>query len=141
MRRLLLVLLVTGCGATSSELDGSLDVTRSEYGSWSMVPTRCSSGEHQGFFGVDLIDGDDTSSLVRLVLDPIDGYSLVMNVPGEDLSLAIAAPAASCEMFDLLVERQSSRVNDIQNVRGHILVRCDVADIELDADLQFSNCH
>lgn len=124
-----------------SDLDGALAVTRSEYGEWSMTPTRCASGEHQGFFGVDLIEGDDASTLVRLVLDPVDGYSLVMNVPGEELSLEISAPAAACELFDLYIEREPSRVNNITNVRGHVLVSCEAADIALEADLSFEHCH
>lgn len=133
-------LLLVGCGAGGS-IDGEMSARVDEYeAEWTMTPTRCVSGEHAGFFGVDLIAGDDQDTLVRLVQDPIEGASFGMNVPGTDRALFIDA-SAGCELFDVEVVRENSRVNNYWNVTGHALIDCVSAGLELHVDVSFSGCH
>lgn len=130
-----------GLGDGGSDIDGTMTAELAAYkASWTVTPTACGSGEHQGFFGVDLIEGDREDALIRVLLDPKDGYSLGINIPGEDMALFLG-PDAGCELFDLELARESSRVNDYWNVGGHALVDCAGPGIELHVDLVFSGCH
>ncbi len=129
-----------GCGVSGS-IDGMLsaevDVPATK---WTMTPTRCVSGEHAGFFGVDLIAGDDEDTLVRVLHDPIDGYAFGTNIPGTEQSLFIDA-AAGCELFDVALAREDSRVNNYWNMTGHALIDCSLRELELHVDISFSGCH
>ncbi len=139
MRRTsLLLLALAGCVSGETGLGGELSVTSREHGSWSVAPDDCFSGERQGFFGVDLLEDDDEARIVRIVLDPIDGYVLKLNVPERDYALVIGADG--CARWDLLVERTNTRVNNVWEVRGHANITCDLPDLEIHADLSFSAC-
>ncbi|HEY8376757.1 MAG TPA: hypothetical protein VIK91_09725 [Nannocystis sp.] len=139
MRRAGLVLLCLAACA-GGDLEGRLSVRSDEYGSWTMSPTTCYSGEHQGFFGVDLTEDGDTSRGVRIVLDPIDGYLLRLNVPERDIALVLGESTSSCEAFEVHVERTNTRINNIWVVEGHAFVKCRTPTTEIDADLEFSGC-
>lgn len=140
-----LIVLTMACGlggvGGGGDIDGTMTAELAAFkASWTVTPTICGSGEHQGFFGVDLVEGDREDALIRVLLDPKDGYSLGINIPGEDMALFLG-PDAGCEVFDLEVARESSRVNDYWNVGGHALVDCSGPGIELHVDLVFSGCH
>lgn len=134
------VVLLAGCEAGGS-IDGMLSAQVDAFdATWTMTPTRCVSGEHAGFFGVDLIAGDDQDTLVRVVQDPIEGASFGMNVPGTEMSLFLNA-GADCELFDVEVVRENSQVNNYWNVTGHALIDCSTRELELHADISFAGCH
>jgi hypothetical protein len=139
-RALVLVVMLGGCGG-GDPVDGSVEVEIDMYdAAWTMTPTRCASGEHQGFLGVDMLEGDDETRLLRVVLDPVDGYSLGTNVPGTENAVFIDA-SAGCEVFDLEVARQNSRYNNYWNVAGHVVVDCSLPGFEMHADIAFAGCH
>lgn len=134
------VMVLAGCGVSGS-IDGSVTARVDEFdAAWTMTPTRCVSGEHAGFFGVDLLAGDDQDTLVRVVQDPIAGASFGTNVPGTDRAVFIDAEAG-CELFEVEVARENSRVNNYWNVTGHALIDCVSAGLELHVDVSFSGCH
>jgi hypothetical protein len=99
-----------------------------------------SSGERQGFFGVDLRGGGKDDAIVRAIQDPVQGPLLRVNVPGTDKALTLQ-PGPGCAHFEVQVERQNSRINNISNVRGRVRVACDTPELALDADITFANCH
>ena len=135
-----LMAMLCGCGVSSS-IDGMLAAeVDAPATKWTMTPTRCVSGEHAGFFGVDLLAGEDQDTLVRVVQDPITGASFGTNVPGTDRSVFVDAEAG-CELFDVEVARENSRVNSYWNVTGHALIDCVSAGLELHVDVSFSGCH
>ncbi len=135
----LLAAAVVGC---SNELHGSLEATlRGDGGKqWSTTPSQCASGQREGFFGVDMRAGTANDALVRAILDPKDGPILKVNIPGSERAV-ILKPGPGCTQFDVHVERQSSSINDVTNVRGHVRVTCDDAELALKADITFENCH
>jgi hypothetical protein len=139
-RALAVVVLALSACSSEDDLTGRLSVRTEEYGSWTMSPTTCISGEHQLFFGVDLTEDGDVASGMRIVLDPEMGYSVAMNVPGHDLSIKLEEPATDCEIFDVLVQRGNTRVNNIWEVEGHATLKCRLTGLEIDADLQFTDC-
>lgn len=133
-------LLSSGCGVADA-IDGSVDAAIAEFeAEWSMTPDVCGSGEHQGFFGVDLGEGTDTSTLVRVLLDPKTGYTVGTNVPETNVSYWLDADDG-CEVFDVEVVRQNSRVNNIWNLAGHAIVECQLPGVDIHMDLEFGNCH
>lgn len=140
------LLAFAGCGEGGlfgSSVDGTakFDVTTQEFkAKWETLPDSCTSGERSGFFGVDLSEGSDEERLIRIVSDPVDGFSVGTNVPGTDKALFITA-ADGCAQFDVDVTRTSTRVNDIWNVDGHALVDCEVPGLSFQVDLNFSSCH
>ncbi|MDC0720769.1 hypothetical protein [Nannocystis bainbridge] len=129
---------LAACGP-GDRLEGTLSVDSEEYGAWTMSPTTCVSGERRQFFGVDLTERGDNGSGVRIVDDPVDGYSLAMNIPDHDLALVVTA-ASKCEVFDVHLERGNVRVNNIWAVQGHAILECRADGMEIVADFQFSGC-
>lgn len=136
------VLAACGDGVLGGDaLRGRISVRSDLHGEWTMTPTACFSGERQLFFGVDLSENGDGGTLVRLVLDPLEGYRLAMNVPGQDIALVVDEPEGFCEVFDVHVGRTNTRVNEIWSVEGFAFITCRGPDLEIDADLEFSGCH
>lgn len=128
-------------GGCSNELKGSLTADlKPASKQWTTTPDECASGQRQGFFGADLRAGGQDDALIRVLLDPRDGPILKVNIPGGAQGLTLQ-PGPSCPRFDLHVERQNSTINDIANVRGHVRVDCDDAELKLQADITFANCH
>lgn len=142
-RAALLACVLAACGGggvlSGDAPSGQLAVRSDLHGTWRMNPTACVSGERLSFFGVDLIEDGDASTLVRIVLDPLAGYRVAMNVPGEDIALIV--DASDCETFDVDVTRTNTRVNEFWAVEGHAVLACHHPDIDIDADLQFAGCH
>lgn len=143
MRRAwLLACVLAACGdgiLGGAALSGQLAVRSDVHGTWRMAPTACGSGEHLSFFGVDLLEDGDEETLVRIVLDPLAGFRVALNVPGEDIALIL--DEGDCETFDVDVTRTNTRVNEIWQVDGHALLACHRSDLDVDADLRFSGCH
>lgn len=137
---LALVPLLACVDGGDDEPRGELRVRTEAYGDWTMSPDACFSGERQQFFGVDLSQDGDVADAMRVVLDPIDGYSLLMNIPGEELAIVLGE-RDGCEVFDLHVERSNTRVNDIWGVFGRARVTCRRPDVEVDADITFEACY
>lgn len=137
----MLAVVLAGCGGAGGSVHGTLSAEIDEFAAkWTMTPTRCVSGEHAGFFGVDLIDGDDQDTLVRVVQDPVEGASVGTNVPGADKAVFLGA-GDGCEVFEVEVVRENSRVNNYWNVSGHAVVDCSLDGLELHVDIGFSGCH
>jgi hypothetical protein len=130
-------LLSVGC---SNELKGKATASTKESGEFSIKPTECASGERQGFFGVDVREGESGKKIVRLINDPKDGYSVKINLPKSDKAL-ILTKGEQCKKFDVHVEHQNSEINDIKNVRGHIKIECEKGEMKAKANITFANCH
>jgi hypothetical protein len=59
---------------------GSFTTRGSTIGSWVMRVEDCTSGQPEGFYGVDLHSGDDVHG-VRIVRDAVDGWVVNINAP------------------------------------------------------------
>jgi hypothetical protein len=141
MRRgawVVLGVLVAGC---TNELRGGLTAElKATKQAWSVTPDECASGQRLGFFGADVRQGGRDDAIVRALHDPKAGYTVLLGVPGEDRSVSLDR-ASGCATFDVQVEPQSSRINNITNVRGHIRLDCDLPEVVVRGDLGFANCH
>jgi hypothetical protein len=131
---------LVGCGISNS-VEGTVEAEVPEFeAKWTVAPNACYSGERAGFFGVDLVRDGDESTQVRIVSDPVDGYSVGTNIPRTDVSAFVSA-ADGCETFDVDVVRTDTRINNIWNVEGHALVDCVLPGFTFHVDVNFANCH
>jgi hypothetical protein len=118
------LLLLAGC---SARITASLLV-----GAKPFQPTSCTSGERNGFAGVELVD--DAGTRLRLVVLPNGQANALVFPGGADLGTELGA----CGPFTL--ERQSSRINGVANVRGKATLNCK-GRTEVSGTVQFENCH
>jgi hypothetical protein len=118
------LLLLAGC---SAKITSSLAV-----GAKPFQPTSCSSGQPNGFAGVDLMDG--SGARLRLVSLPNGQAAALLFAPGASQATELGA----CGPFTL--ERQSSRINGVYNLRGTATLGCK-GKTPVVGSVQFENCH
>ena len=121
---LLALLTLVGCNA---RITASLAL-----GGKPFLPTTCRSGEPNGFAGVDLMD--DIGARLRLVYLPDGQAKAFVFFAGADLGTEIGACGR------LTLERQSSRINSVRNVRGRAELQC-AGKVTVSGSVQFENCH
>lgn len=141
-------LLLLGCGSNGgvfgSSVDGTVEAAVDDgediQAKWHVSPNACYSGERAQFFGVDLTHDDDQETLVRIAQDPIEGFRVGTNVPGEDIAIFVQQ-SDGCDTFDVEVVRTNTRVNNIWAVEGHAVVDCELPGLSFHVDVNFSGCH
>jgi hypothetical protein len=92
----------------------------------------CRSGQASGFPGVDLTAADGRK--LRLVYDP-SGQSRVFLFEGN----AVGTELGLCGPMQ--VQQQSSRINNIHNIRGSATLKCETNGRRLSGQVSFENCH
>jgi hypothetical protein len=115
------------CGCTA-KLNGQVSVDGKPF-----TITSCRSGQPTGFAGVDL--GDDTGHRLRLVYTP-DGQSEAYWFSPENKT---AESLGKCG--PLALEKQSSTINNVTNVRGRAVLECTSAGHAVKGTIEFENCH
>jgi hypothetical protein len=118
------LLLLLGC---SAKITSSLSV-----GAKPFLPATCRSSEPTGVAGVDLLD--EAGSRLRLVSLPNGQADAFFFPAGAPLGTELGA----CGPFTL--ERQSSRINGVHNVRGSATLNCK-GRTTVAGSVQFENCH
>lgn len=131
-----LVILTTAC---TNELKGSVQATHAGQ-TWTVTPNECASGQRQAFFGIDAREADRPDASLRVLLDPMGNHSLLLGLPGGNKGVLVQGNEG-CKTFDIHVERQSSSINNVANLQGHVRIDCDKPDVKVTADLTFANCH
>ena len=95
--------------------------------------TGCRAGQATGFVGVDLTSADGTK--LRLMYQGTAESFAYLFLPGEAVGkqIAICGPMA--------IERQSSRINQVHNHRGHAKLNCTGSGHSISGEISFENCH
>jgi hypothetical protein len=122
---LLAALLLAAC---SNKIDAKLDLDGQPFQAAS-----CRSGQASGFAGVDLVASDGRK--LRLVADPSGKAAVFVFAAGG----AVGADLGLCGLFSL--ERQSSTINQITNVKGSATLDCATDGHKLTGSVKFENCH
>ncbi|HKV40219.1 MAG TPA: hypothetical protein VJX67_13480 [Blastocatellia bacterium] len=129
MKRALFVCLVlivaVGC---QSKVTGTLQVDGAAF-----AVKQCRSGQAFGFSGIEL--RDTTGRRLRLLANA-DGTCTAAIFSGDS---AIGDRLGPCGQ--LTMEAQSSRINQITNVKGHAKLNCEGAGHQVVGDIEFENCH
>ena len=108
-----------------AEVEGQIDGS-----DWVLVPDRCSSGQLQGFHGVELGDGGARTILV--IKDPTEGPKVVL-VQGASRDVF---DAAACEKLEIELHRGNTIVNEVHEVVGRASFTCDAVS----GDITFAGC-
>ena len=101
---------------------GELTVAGSSQGSWRTPLARCQSGEHAGFFGVDL-GGDDQIAL-RVARDPVKGMHVLVREPSSGRAAALSAE--NCPGLVADVRRTNTTFNEIRVLDGDVAFDCEL---------------
>jgi hypothetical protein len=105
-----------------AEVSGELAVAGSKEGSWTTPLARCQSGEHSGFFGVDL--GTDETIAIRVTRDPVKGMHVLLRAPKSGKAAALTAE--NCPGLVADVRRTNTTYNDIRVLDGDITFDCEL---------------
>ncbi len=116
---------------TTAEVSGRLS-GGSGKAALEFVPDACTSGQRDGFSGVTLTQAASTS-VVRVVNDPVKGQLLVVARPGRDNQVL---DGQGCQRFELGTKRTDTNVNEIWLVDGRVDIQC----AELSGSVSFSSC-
>jgi hypothetical protein len=136
----LVVVVSRSSCALEGIVSGEVAVETREEGAWTYRPDRCFSGERQSFFGVDLVEGDALAGrITRIVDEPVEGARVVVNVP--DAEIARVFDGEGCARFDVVIERQNSRVNEIWDIDGYADILCEERGGALRMNVVFESCH
>ena len=132
---------------------GEIRSAGAPHGAYTLRPTSCYSGEHEGFFGVwvapDLEEDSQGRSGfkggLKLVKDPLGEWLVFLQSPAECQSFACVTrpvPRAQCGTFDVSVRHTNVWVNEIREREGHADLECAFPEGgTLSAHLSFERCH
>ena len=121
----LLALALAGC---TSKMAGTIKVDGTPF-----VPKVCRSGQAFGFAGIELTD--ETNRRLRLFASP-DGTTSAALLNGD---APTGARLGQCGT--LVLEAQSSKINNITNVKGTARLSCETNGHKVSGNLEFENCH
>lgn len=119
---------------SSSTLEGSV-TAGGALGTWSFTPDDCSSGQRQGFFGVQLSASTDPARRIRVVRDAVRGDAVVVEEPSQRRRTVI--DSSQCRRFDVQVGQTNTSINDVWVMEGRAILECDL----LSGSVSFSGCH
>jgi hypothetical protein len=136
----------------SGSVEGEIHARGKPFGTWSMKPTNCYSGQHQSFFGVWLAreiekagGREGFKGGLKLMKSPLEEWSVYVETPLECEGLKCKIwelPRSSCKVFDVDVRKTSNNINDIWVVEGHATLDCTTPEGgALTAKLTFDGCH
>jgi hypothetical protein len=117
---------------SSTDVSGELKA-RGELGDWTFTPDDCSSGQPEGFFGVEL-RSESESRRIRFAKDAVRGGLLTIEEGGVSPRVI---QGNTCKSFELTVERTSTTVNDVRVLDGKATVDCET----MSGSVTFEGCH
>ena len=121
----LVLIVAVGCHA---KITGSLEVDGTPF-----VVKQCRSGQAFGFSGIELTDS--IGRRLRL-LAGADGTCTAAIFKGDSATGDRLGPCGQ-----LTMAAQSSRINQIVNVKGNAKLDCEGAGHKVAGDIEFENCH
>lgn len=124
----LLVVAPLALVACTNKLSGELDIDGATF-----VPESCRSGQAFGFSGVELTAKDGRR--VRLAQSAAGDGMAIFFAAGETKGKELG----KCGAFQ--VEKQSSKINDIYNVKGTASLECEAEGVKIKGAVTFENCH
>jgi hypothetical protein len=136
----------------SGSVEGEIHARGKPFGTWSLKPTSCYSGQHQNFFGVwvapELKESRGREGFkggIKLMKSPLEEWNAYVESPLECESFKCKIwelPRASCKVFDVDVHKTSNNINDIWVVEGHAKLDCTLPEGgSVTANLTFDGCH
>ena len=107
---------------------GAISSRGGDVGTLDTTINACQSGEHHGYFGVDVFPRGARYSSLRIAVDPLKGTTGVA-IPIPDGERTHVFERADCSKFDVAVERDESlRIGHIAIMNGHVVMDCATPD-------------
>jgi hypothetical protein len=136
----------------SGSVEGQIQARGKPWGTWSMTPTDCHSGQHQSFFGVwvapELKKSGGREGFkggLKIMKSPLEEWNVYVESPLECESFKCKIyelPRSACRVFDVDVKKTSNMINDIWIVEGHAKLDCTTPEGgAVTANLKFDGCH
>ena len=138
--------LAAGCAslapleAPSQHELGSLRLSSRQLGQITLEPTSCLAGDRQLFLGADFVDAS-RSTVLRLVVDPLDGPAVRVFSSAEPFDKAIVFRRADCAVFHFSLDTTGWRVNDVNDYRVTLQLDCDRDGETLKGSAAADHCH
>ena len=101
----------------------------------------CSSGDLEYFLGVDLADEAQSAS-VRLVIDPILGPRLRVELLESETTRSLRLGPEQCRQLEAEVRATGWQVNTVRDFSGFVNAECKTDDARaISLHARFSHCH
>ncbi len=138
---------LAGCFG-DGKAEGRLESVGGELGDWVLTKGTCYSGQRENYFGVLALGPAEAGTSLKLVKDPTQGMSLVVNIPStcakqaeQSDCRALVIRESRCDVFKARIERTNTIVNDIRKLDAHVEIDCHVAGGQLKGQLKYDGCH
>ena len=129
----------TVLSAVKAEPAGTVTLKSQALGDRTLKPAACQSGEHQLFLGADFLDQGITA---RLILEPTGAASLRFFDAAHPLDPGVLFRRQDCGRFELSLDRNGWRINDIYDLRIRLDFDCRAASGETaTGHLATDHCH
>jgi hypothetical protein len=136
----------------SGSVEGEIHARGRPFGTWSMKPTDCYSGQHQNFFGVWIAreiekknGREGFKGGIKLMKSPLEEWNVYVESPLECESFKCKLwelQRSSCKAFEVDVRKTDNNINDIWVMEGQVTVDCTTPEGgALTANLKFDGCH
>jgi len=122
--------------------------SKGELGNWVLDKGLCFSGQRENYFGAIAVGPDKSGVAIKLVKDPVKGWSAIVN---EAPSCAGAAEKAACKArvftpetckkLEADVTTTNTTVNDVKVVNGRIAIDCEAGTSSVRGELTLTYCH
>lgn len=118
----------------SSTIEGTLEASGERFGRFTFAADDCTSGQTQGFFGVELRSKQAPGLAVRAIRDPVRG-TLVVVARGS--AQPIVLTPEDCATLEVQITKTNTNINDVWVVEGRARIDCP----ELKGTVTFDGCH
>jgi hypothetical protein len=112
----------TGEGRTAAPL-GTFSIAGSTFGEHTLLPTQCTAGERQFFFGFDLQDPKE-GIVARLVVDPATGPVVRVFQSSSPFDSTVLFHRSECRVFHFSIDATGWRINRIQQLGVSLELDC-----------------
>ncbi len=130
---------------TSGEVTGQLQGSGSLLGDFTLAPDTCSSGQHDGFFGVWVGSTRSSEEVIKLYDDPRAGRVAIVQIPGSCKGpecKRVALDAKTCQRFTADIERTSTTINDVRVLDARLTLDCQLdSGDQISGSLTIEGCH
>lgn len=132
-----IVFAVTSC--LKSHVEGAISASGRALGTWTVHPTWCRSGQNSEFRGVQFFEDGGNEHGVGFHQPVGEPAFISVNMQSSNKSYRFTDRA--CSVLDGTIQKQSSSVNNVTNLRGHVKFDCTDGGEHVSGDLTFENCH
>lgn len=119
---------------------GSFTVSSQVLGNQVFTPSACTAGDREFFLGADFKGGDSTL-ILRLVVDPLDGPAVRIFSTDAQFDRSVVFRRSDCAVFHFSLDSTGWRVNDMNDYRLTLQLDCSRPGESLRGSASTTHCH